>query len=132
MSWQFIKSASKLGLLSQTGSRMMHYFFNNINYYWDILHSFCLSNYSMSWLISVVTPMYPSWCPSVRHILVLYLTFFMKLNICSHRQLLHSIDYSGKVCLLIPGNCFSSFRVIQYHRKYEGCTKHIDTLQVVI
>jgi hypothetical protein len=66
-----------------------------------------------------------SKCSPVRRVIVLILTFFIKLNGCSQGQVLPNTDNINKTCFLISGNYFSSQRVTQYYKKYAGRTKHI-------
>jgi hypothetical protein len=87
---------------------------------------FCLSNLSVSVLISVVaTHMHLSTCLSVRRVVVLNLTF-TKLNSFSQWHVWPNIDDSNKVDLLISGKYFSSYAVLQYTHTHThtGRTKY--------
>jgi hypothetical protein len=73
---------------------------------WDILCCSYVSYNSISGLISAVAiHMHPCKRSSVRRVLVLDLTLFMKMNSCSQRQSLLNTD--DKACWLVSGDSFT-------------------------
>jgi hypothetical protein len=83
-----------------------------------LLNFYCLSSLPISSLISVAAiRMHPSKCSSLRRVLVLDLTIFVKFNSCSFVIVSDNIN---KICFLISGKCFSSYSATQNYKK---CTR---------
>jgi hypothetical protein len=98
-----------------------------------LFHCFRLISLSMCGLIfSAVIRMHPSKCLSVRRVLVLDLSFFIKLNSCSQRQALPNKGIINKLCFLIRCILFiTQDDTVLYQTAYRRAEQNIGRPNVV-